>query len=183
MIDWFVCFLIKILSVCVCVCVAQERRGERGSVATRTHICLGCHFEPNCFNTSCQVCKILLWYQWPVRSRITRMCLKIVRIPRIQFSFSPALLLLADRPGKNSTSNLWVQSQTLWFRFIKSGREKWWTRRRDPSSFSAKQAGNFGRHSTPHPSRVTSPSSPSWDTHLSHCPQWGSSSPRLSQIS
>lgn len=103
------------------------------------------------------------------------MCLKIVWIPRIQFSFSPALLHLADRPGKNSTSNLWVQSQMLWFRFIKSGREKWWTRRRDPSSFSAKQAGNFGRHSTPHPSRVTSPSSPSWDTHLSHCPQWGSS--------
>lgn len=95
---------------------------------THIHTSHGCHFEPNCFNTSCQGCKILLWYQWPARSRITRMCLKIVQIPGIHLSFSLSLLRLTDRPGKNSTSKLWVQSQKLWFRFIRCGREKWWTR-------------------------------------------------------
>ena len=34
-VEWFVCFLIKILSVCVCVCVAHERRRERESVGNR----------------------------------------------------------------------------------------------------------------------------------------------------
>lgn len=29
---------------------------------THAHAALGCHFEPNCFSTSCHVCGILLWH-------------------------------------------------------------------------------------------------------------------------
>lgn len=153
----------------------DARRRKRKSAPPSTHSPLGCHFEPNCFNTSCQVCKILLWYQWPARSRITRMCLKIVHIPRIHFSLSLNLFHLSDRPGKNSTSNLWVQSQTLWFRFIRSGREKWWTRAR------AEEAGLVFQQSRLETLACAQPWAPEID--FPQLPKLPSSCPEPSQTS